>query len=132
MAFEKECADAVAAVQVRADPSAVEQILFNLVDNACKYAASGDRPSIRLAVTESGDRVAIRVIDRGPGIPEEDRKRVFRAFSKSAKDAANSAPGVGLGLSLSRRLAKATGGELLLEDGGGGAVFLLILPKERA
>lgn len=114
---------------VRADTSAVEQILFNLVDNACKYAVRAEDKRIHLAVGEAGGRPCLRVCDHGPGITAAEARRLFRPFSKSARDAANSAPGVGLGLALSRRLAREMGGDLTLEHPPeGGACFVLRLP----
>jgi signal transduction histidine kinase len=116
-----------AAVLVRADPSAVEQILFNLVDNACKYAATASDRRIHLAAGTAGGRAVLKVCDHGPGISPADARRLFRPFSKSARDAANSAPGVGLGLALSRRLAREMGGDLVLAPADGGACFVLSL-----
>jgi signal transduction histidine kinase len=116
------------ALGARATPAAVEQILFNLFDNACKYAgAAEDR---RIHVTAERDRrgrILVRVADHGPGIPQEARRKLFRAFGRSARDAAGRAPGVGLGLALARRLARSMGGDLVLEDRDGGASFALIL-----
>jgi signal transduction histidine kinase len=110
---------------VRADIAAVEHILFNLIDNAAKYAASGDPPLVRISAKESGRFVGILIRDHGPGIAPPDRNRIFRAFHKSAREAAESQPGVGLGLALSRRLARQQGGDLTLSSGG----FLLQLPR---
>jgi signal transduction histidine kinase len=72
----------------------------------------------------------IRVADRGPGLPPAARKRLFQPFSKSAHEAAHSQPGVGLGLALSRRLARdELHGELALEHTGpDGTTFRLELP----
>ncbi|HZN56891.1 MAG TPA: HAMP domain-containing sensor histidine kinase [Planctomycetota bacterium] len=118
-----------APIRVRADPAAVEQILFNLVDNACKYAHPTTDPRLHISAEGSNGRAYIRVLDHGPGIARPAARRLFRAFSKSAADAAHSAPGVGLGLALSRRLARSMGGDLRLDDSnGGGACFLLVLP----
>ena len=117
-------------VAVRADPAAVEQILFNLVDNACKYAASAADRRIELVVDGGGGRPALKVCDHGPGVSPADARRLFRPFSKSASDAAVSAPGVGLGLALSRRLAREMGGDLGFEPGAsGGACFVLALKR---
>jgi signal transduction histidine kinase len=123
---------ALAGAAVRCDPSVVEQILFNLVDNACKYAAGGLPPAVELSAGRAGQGVAqgvvVQVRDHGPGIAPSDRRRMFRTFGKSAHQAANSAPGVGLGLGLSRRLARAMGGDLRLESkNGAGATFTLTL-----
>lgn len=120
---------------VAVDAAAVEQIVFNLVDNACKYAGpSATERTIRLtAQAGRSETVELRVQDHGPGIGDAQRARLFRPFRKSAHEAADSAPGVGLGLALSRRLARALGGDLSLEprrsaDAARGACFVLRLP----
>ena len=118
---------------VRADAAAVEHILFNLVDNACKYAAAASNRHIRLDVCKEGGFVTLRVRDYGPGIGAEARGALFKPFSKSARDAAGSAPGIGLGLSLSRRLARGMSGDLYLDtDVRDGACFVLKLPQANA
>jgi len=112
------------------DTSAVEQILFNLVDNACKYAASAADKRIHLTFDVQPKRVQMSVRDHGPGISAAGRRRLFQPFSKSVHEAANSAPGVGLGLALSRRLASDLGGRLELRSpDGGGCEFVLTLPR---
>lgn len=111
---------------VRADAAAVEHVLFNLVDNAAKYAAGSSE--VVLAAEREKDRLAILVRDHGPGIPAKERRRVFHAFHKSAAAAAESRPGVGLGLALSRRLARSGGGELSLRESDAGTCFALTLP----
>jgi signal transduction histidine kinase len=117
---------------VQADRAAVEHVLFNLIDNAAKYAA-GSSPAEVALEAQAGDRdFSILVRDHGPGIPLAERKRVFRAFHKSAAAAAESRPGVGLGLALSRRLARAGGGELELRPAGDGSCFALTLPLAAA
>ena len=116
------------AVRVRVDNAAVEHILFNLIDNSAKYAAAGEPPEVEIQITVAERRVEIIVTDRGPGIPLTERRRVFRAFHKSAREAAESRPGVGLGLALSRRLATSLGGGLACVDSNEGACFVLRLP----
>ena len=120
--------DALATV-VRANPSAVEQILLNLVDNAGKYARSAADKRIHVSFRRADGAIDLRVRDHGPGISQAASRRLFRSFSKSAHDAADSAPGVGLGLALSRRLARDMGARLRL-DGSvtDGACFVLALP----
>jgi signal transduction histidine kinase len=115
-----------AGLTVRADAGAVEQILFNLVDNACKYAATATDRTIRVDVRADGADVFVTVADHGPGIPAAERAGLFRPFGRSAAQAAGNAPGVGLGLALCRRLARAMRGDLVLEPGPG-AVFRLRL-----
>jgi signal transduction histidine kinase len=113
------------------DPLAIEQIVFNLVDNACKYAVTAQTRTIELQVVVDGRQLKLRVRDHGPGIAAQDRRRLFRPFSKSAEQAATSAPGVGLGLALCRRLARQLGGGLDYEPSpGGGASFCLALPMD--
>ena len=114
---------------VLTDPAAVEQILFNLVDNSCKYASRAEDRRIHLHWSV-GDRVTqVRVTDHGPGIQAAQAKKLFHPFSKSDQEAAQSAPGIGLGLALCRRLANDIGGKLLFDPGNGqGAAFLLELP----
>ncbi|WP_052573295.1 HAMP domain-containing sensor histidine kinase [Haloferula sp. BvORR071] len=112
---------------VKADPAAVEHVLFNLIDNAAKYAARG---IVRLDAENNGRGLKIRVSDEGPGIPPKERGRIFHAFHKSAAAAAESRPGVGLGLALSRRLARSGGGNLEFVAGEkGGSSFVLTLPS---
>lgn len=119
---------AAPALRVRADLAAVEHILFNLIDNAAKYAARGTPPEVEIRASQAGRWVAIQVIDHGPGIPAAERHRIFQAFHKSAREAAESQPGVGLGLALSRRLARAQSGDLVIADSDSGACFILRLP----
>jgi signal transduction histidine kinase len=114
---------------VMANPTAVEQILFNLADNACKYAASATDRTLHLTVTKKRDSLEIRLRDHGPGVSSEIQRRLFQAFRKSAQEAAHSAPGIGLGLALSRRLAHHMQGDLQYESTPGtGALFVLSLP----
>ncbi|MGI9495054.1 MAG: sensor histidine kinase [Mariniblastus sp.] len=116
-------------------PATVEQIVFNLVDNACKYAWPSSQPKLDLKILRHGKNVAIYVQDFGPGIPVQYRKRMFQPFCKSDQDAANTAPGVGLGLALCRRMAVSLGGKLKIADrknkldrDSAGACFILELP----
>ncbi len=117
-----------AAAAVWARVSAVEQILYNLVDNACKYAASASDRRVHLTVALADGDATLTVRDYGPGISRAAARRLFRPFSKSAQQAAVSAPGVGLGLALAHRLARDMGGDLRLErPGAEGAAFALHL-----
>lgn len=129
MQFVLENGDAIATTRLRVDRLAVEQILFNLVDNACKYAAGADDRRLLLNVARDGAAVAFSLRDHGAGIAGKESRRLFRPFTKSAQAAANSAPGIGLGLALSRRLARQMGGDLRLDrNHSPGATFVLTLP----
>jgi signal transduction histidine kinase len=114
---------------VRVDLSLTEQILRNLIDNSCKYAVEcGDR-RIHLSAVDRESLVELRIRDFGPGLPR--RRGWYRPFSKSADEAAVTAPGIGLGLALSRRLARQMGATLRLDRKvQPGACFALQLPKE--
>jgi C4-dicarboxylate-specific signal transduction histidine kinase len=116
------------AAAVVVDPAAVEQILFNLVDNACKYAAASTDRRLTLSACTFGGTAAIRLRDFGPGIPANLAREVFRPFSRPADNAHPNVPGVGLGLALCRRLARSMKGELDLLRRNDGAEFELRLP----
>lgn len=126
---------AVAGAVVDTDEDAVLQILFNLVDNAAKYAAGaradGGRPVVELQADGGDGMVQIAVRDHGPGVPPAHRRRIFAPFDRGAvPTASNDVPGVGLGLPLARGLARDLGGDLLLEaPADGGARFVLLLPQ---
>lgn len=127
--------DALASDRVvHADASAVEQILGNLVDNAAKYAHSSGAPTegtpLRVELHVQTDRQGLTLVvgDHGPGVPPMDRARIFEPFERAAGDRAGEIPGVGLGLPLSRGLARALGGDLEWVSGPApGANFALRL-----
>ena len=106
----------------------VEQILTNLADNSIKYAEA-EHPEVNINVLQTHRVLSIRFSDNGPGIPVELQKSLFRPFSRSARSENGRKPGVGLGLALSRDLARSIGGELTLEKTDNkGSTFLLTLP----
>jgi signal transduction histidine kinase len=119
--LELAIADDVTAIKCRTDTIAVQQILLNLVDNACKYG----RTRIALSVAAADGQLEFRVADSGPGISASAAGKLFSAFSKSTTD---TVPGIGLGLFLSRRLARALDGELEHIESPAGATFALRLP----
>jgi signal transduction histidine kinase len=128
-----DCSPSSQGVELETDVTAVEQIVFNLVDNACKYGmGEEEKGAISMRAESSGGVARISICDEGCGIDRKDLKKLFRPFHKSAKEAAHSKPGVGLGLALSRRLARALGGDLKVEKGErAGACFVLELPVKR-
>lgn len=126
--------DLAGEVEVMADPVAVEQILFNLVDNACKYARKAEDARIHVTLSAEPHDVGFEVRDHGPGISAREAKRLFQPFTKSDREAAASAPGVGLGLTLCRRLARSMGGDLTLVKGNrtAGAAVRLSLGRSKS
>ncbi len=110
------------------DLLSVEQILTNLTDNAIKYAG-GPGAAVVISVIQTHRTLAIRFADRGPGMTEDAKKRLFRPFSHSAEATKDGKPGIGLGLALSRDLARSIGGDLAVErTSSEGTTFLLTLP----
>ncbi len=120
----------VPPIRITLDVSALEHILFNLIDNAAKYAATSEPALVALETSTQPGKVVITIRDHGPGIPDSEVRRIFRPFHKSAKQAAESQPGVGLGLALSKRLASSMGGHLSCEKTSPGAAFTLTLPMK--
>lgn len=111
------------------DRDAVEQSLLNVLDNAIKYADRGGSLTVE---AEAPNRQAhIRILDRGPGIPDSQRELVFKKFHRVDDSLTASRTGSGLGLSIARRLLRDLGGELShAPRPGGGSCFTLILPLE--
>jgi two-component system sensor histidine kinase MprB len=107
-------------VHVRVDP--LRRAVSNLLDNAVKFDTDGGSIEVRIA-----DGV-ITVADRGPGIPEHERSRVFDRFHRT--EAARSLPGSGLGLAIVAEVARVNGGAVAITDrpGGGAEVSLRLRP----
>lgn len=116
---------------VTADMTAVEQIVYNLADNAAKYACF-DGSVLKVELAREKRFLVIRVEDEGKGISDSLKGKLFRPFSRSAEEAAGKQPGVGLGLALSRELARSMGGDLCLEESSHGCRFALRIPLSRA
>ncbi|WP_322766322.1 sensor histidine kinase KdpD [Frankia sp. Cr1] len=111
--------------EVNADPPLLERVIANLVANAVRHSPAGQPPLITASAL--GDRVELRVIDRGHGIPEADHERVFAPFQRLGDR--DNTTGVGLGLALSRGLTEAMDGQLTPEETpGGGLTMVLSLP----
>ena len=130
-----EVGDDAAGAMLHVDPTAVEQVLFNLVDNACKYACGADDRRIhieaRAGVGGSGG-VELSVRDHGPGIPAGEAGRIFHPFYKARRDQAHTSGGVGLGLAIGRTATRRMGGRLTCRPAGDqGACFVLSLPRKR-
>ncbi|HTC03737.1 MAG TPA: ATP-binding protein [Xanthobacteraceae bacterium] len=124
--------DAPVAAPVRGNRELVSQALANLIDNAIKYAGpngevNGTPAEIVVKAGNDGDRIALSVADRGPGIAEADRGRVVERFVRLEQS--RSEPGSGLGLSLAAAVARLHGGELKLEDNHPGLRSTIALPR---
>jgi two-component system sensor histidine kinase KdpD len=110
---------------VSVDKGLLERVVANLVENAVKYSPQ-DEP-VLVSASALGSRVELRVVDRGPGVPDEAKERIFEPFQRYG-DAPRGA-GVGLGLAVARGFAEAVGGTLDAEDTpGGGLTMVLTLP----
>ena len=113
-------------LRVQADPERAVQVLLNLVSNAIKFTPNDGR--IEVTTERRGQVVIVRVRDNGPGIPDGDSDRVFDPFVQLDKSLTRNHQGAGLGLAISRDLARAMGGDVALETSGGrGATFALTL-----
>ncbi len=120
--------DVAPGLKVRGNRELIGQALNNLIDNALKYGApeQGGDGTVAVAARQSGDQVELSVADRGRGIAEADRGRVFDRFVRL--DASRSKPGFGLGLSLVAGVVRLHGGSLMLEDNAPGLRVVILLP----
>jgi two-component system phosphate regulon sensor histidine kinase PhoR len=119
-----------AGLSARADADRLQQVLFNLVENAIKYGRNGG--CVTIGGKDGGDgKVEMWVRDDGPGIPAESRERVFERFYRVDRARARESGGTGLGLSIVKHIVQAHGGEVWLEsDLGSGTTFRFTLPRE--
>jgi signal transduction histidine kinase len=110
----------------RWDPLRIEQVVANLLSNACKYGAG--KP-IRISVEVNGDRARLSVRDHGIGIAPADRERIFERFERAAS--ARHYGGLGLGLYITRQVVEAHGGTIrVVSHTGAGSTFAVELPLE--
>lgn len=116
---------------VLGDPDELKAAVWNLVDNAVKYSPAGAEIHVDLAEVDEGTRFAVRVTDRGVGIPHAELKRIFKRFYRVYSNPAARAKGSGLGLFIVRSVAKKHGGKAFAESPGTGqgSTFTLLLPK---
>src|SRR5690606_5955558 len=116
---------------IQSDPSRLRQILGNLVSNAVKYTERGEvavraEAGRKEGAPGPGDWVCVEIADTGPGIPKEEQQAIFREFIRLGGEDRR---GAGLGLAISRRIARALGGDITVEsEVGKGSTFALWLP----
>ena len=111
----------------------MDQVLTNLIENAVRYTPP--ESPIEVSAQIDGEQMVISVADRGPGIPQADKERVFDKFYRVLGTQRNAAtiPGSGLGLAVSKGLVEAHGGHIWVEDRpGGGSIFRFTLPVRKA
>jgi two-component system, OmpR family, sensor histidine kinase KdpD len=112
---------------VSVDPVQLDQVLTNLLENAGRHAPEGSE--IRVSVQWIRDAVQVRIADQGPGIPMDERERVFEAFYRGSSSPET--PGSGLGLAISKAVVVAHGGRIWIESGPeGGCVVAFEIPRE--
>jgi signal transduction histidine kinase len=115
-------------IKVRADRDRLEQIVLNLLANAVKFTAEGG--DIKVSWENKGDRVLIHVTDTGIGIAEHQVERIFDPFVQVDASTTRKSEGVGLGLAISRDLARQMGGDVTVRTRTGhGSTFTLALPQ---
>ena len=119
--------DADGALRIQGDAESLKQSLLNLLSNAEKY--SDDRKLIEVAIRREGSSVYVDVMDRGKGIPSSSAERIFEEFYRGDDSLTAKVRGSGLGLSITRRIVRDHGGEVLyMPREGGGSIFRIQLP----
>ncbi|GEC07004.1 sensor histidine kinase [Streptomyces spinoverrucosus] len=119
---EVEVGDVEEVPAVLADPPLLERVLANLAGNAARHTPRGARVLVTASVLAG--RVELRVVDRGPGLPEDGRERLFEPFQRLGDT--DNTTGLGLGLALARGLTEAMGGTLTPEDTPGGGLTMVV------
>lgn len=111
------------------DSRLIVQVILNIMDNAVKYTKKGSH--ITVSAMRADDEIAVEIADDGPGIPEEDKERLFDMFFTSGQTTPDGRRGMGLGLSLCKSIIDAHGGKLTVRDNTpSGTVFRFTLPGE--
>jgi signal transduction histidine kinase len=110
---------------VEADRNMIQRVILNLLDNALKFSTDGDEIILALKFDDDNN-VELRVADKGPGIIDDQKQRVFERFAQVSN---NSKSGAGLGLTFCRLAVEAHKGKIFVEDNKGkGAVFVMKIP----
>lgn len=113
---------------VKADKHRIVQVFNNLLSNAAKFSPEGSK--VHLAIEDYGDRFKFSVVDKGPGIPENMKEKIFERFTQLDASDSRSHEGTGLGLGIANSIVESHGGKILVETKfGEGSVFYFELPK---
>ena len=116
-------------LEANVDPTAIQQALVNLLDNAIKFSPIGSQVEITLRSGETSPDWEIQITDQGPGIPPAEQQRVFEKFYRLGSELRRETQGTGIGLSLVKAIAEAHGGRISLTSAAGqGSTFTLIGP----
>ena len=114
-------------VEILGDPDRLKQLLFNLVDNACRYTPAGG--TVTLALSEQDGTASLSVRDTGPGIPSDELPRIFERFYRADHARSREVGGTGLGLAISQVIAEAHGGWIAVDSRvSEGSTFTVYLP----
>jgi signal transduction histidine kinase len=109
------------------DREAMEQVMHNLLDNACKY--SGDSREIDVLLLSKGNKIIISVRDNGVGIKKEDHDKIFSRFYRAGEELTQTVKGSGIGLTIVKQIVEAHRGEITVESSPGkGSTFTVRLP----
>jgi len=114
-------------LEVVFDREAMEQVVHNLIDNACKY--SGESRTIEVQLYPKGNKIVISVRDQGVGIRKEDQEKIFSRFYRAGEELTQAVKGSGIGLTIVKQIVEAHQGEVTVESSPGkGSIFNVILP----
>jgi signal transduction histidine kinase len=117
----------VSAGQVVGDPYQLQRALRNLLDNAERHGSS----TVTVGLHETDDAVELTVSDDGPGVPPDERERVFEPFTRLDSDRARASGGTGLGLAISRDIVRAHGGDITIADATPGTEITIRIPRPK-
>ena len=114
-------------VVVTGDRDLLKQLLLNIVDNAIKFSPAGGEVIVSLMTADQVVKIAVE--DQGPGVPASDRERIFERLYRGDQDGSRTVGGAGIGLAISRWIARAHGGDIHVDSGRkGGSRFTITLP----
>ncbi len=118
------------SITILGDYQALREAIFQVISNAYKFTPKGGR--VEVVVDEDGENVYVRVKDSGPGIPEAEHERIFAPFYQVENPLTRQHPGLGLGLTIAKRVVEEHGGRIWVDSAPGkGATFVIMLPKEQ-